>query len=239
MMSRLGNALKRIQMADSEALLCRLPVVCEGRTEIELLSVVLDRLLLPNHQNLAALGVRLIDGGGQPNAFGVIAALRGADFKVGVFLDEESDHSGRRAKLDDDPGVAREFFSSGTCTEVALATKLDECWLNELLEIADPDVPRPGDGRRQQITEALHAKGALAPTELAKSHGWDAIRESIGVCAHRNGWFKQRANAKALAHWLIEGRLPGEIADDVTRLWSGLQTLLDIKDESVDAPSVS
>lgn len=236
--SRLGHALKRIQLADSEALLCRLPLVCEGRTEIELLSVVLDKLLLPNHQNLAALGVRLVDGGGQPHAFGVIAALLGADFKVGVFLDDEPDNSGRRAKLDTDAVVARGFFASGTCTEVALATKLDERWLDELLDIADPAVPRPGDGRRQQITEALEAKGALTPTELAGSHGWDAVREAVGICAHRNGWFKQRDNAKALAHWLMEGRLPDEIVDDITRLWSGLQTLLDIKDEPVDAPSV-
>lgn len=226
---QLDESLARVQAADPEALLCRLPVVCEGATEVELLSVLLEGLAMQSGYSLAALGVRLVDGNGQPNAQNVIAALRSAQFQVGAFLDEERLYRGTREALDDDPEVARGLFTSGTCTEFALATTLEESALDELLDVADSAAPRIGDGRRQQLTEALGSTGALVPTSLIARHGLDAVRAALGECAHRHGWFKQRANSRALAHWLIDGRLPAAMASDMGDFWSQLSMLLPVR----------
>jgi hypothetical protein len=68
-LTRLSSSLAKTKDADPEALLCRLPVVCEGQTERELLRVLLEQHAKAAGYSLAALGIQLVDGGGQPNVF--------------------------------------------------------------------------------------------------------------------------------------------------------------------------
>lgn len=96
-LTRLSANLARTKVDNAEALLCRLPVVCEGQTEVEILRVLLDQLAERDGYSLAALGVQVVDGGGQPHVFGVVAAYREAGFRLGLFLDR-SPSTGERAQ---------------------------------------------------------------------------------------------------------------------------------------------
>jgi hypothetical protein len=232
---RLDPALARVQRADPEALLCRLPVVCEGPTEVSLLAALLDGLAMQTGYGLSALGVQLVDGGGQPNVFKMIRALREADFALGVFLDEEPVHTGSRRSLDDDVQIVRGFFSAGNCTETALAATLAAGHLDELLDVAGSEGPRPGDGRRQQLGEALELEHPCSVSEALAQRDTATVRKALGECAHRHSWFKQRLNSQALANWLSDGRLPAGMTSDLNSLWERICTLLPIPEESSDA----
>lgn len=231
---RLDPALARLHHAQPEALLCRLPLICEGQTEVALLEPLLDGLAMRTGYGLSALGVQLVDGGGQPNVFKIIAAMRAADFALGVFLDEEPAYSGSRQTLDGDKQIVRGFFSAGGCTETALATTLPAGRLDELLDLAGPEGARPGDGRRQQLGEALKRR-PCSVSEALTEHDEVTVRGAVGECAHRHSWFKQRLNAQALAGWLSEGRLPAAMTNDLNTLWERVCTLLWIPQENGDA----
>jgi putative ATP-dependent endonuclease of the OLD family len=232
---RLGPTLARVQRADPEALLCRLPLVCEGPTEVSLLAALLDGLAMQTGYGLSALGVQLVDGGGQPNVFKMIRALREVDFALGVFLDEEPVHTGSRRALDDDRQIARGFFAAGSCTETALAATLGTGHLDELLDVAGSDGPRPGDGRRQQLGEALELERPCSVSEALAQREEATVRSALGKCAHRHSWFKQLLNAQALASWLSDGRLPAAMTSDLSSLWERICTLLPIPEERSDA----
>jgi putative ATP-dependent endonuclease of OLD family len=208
----LSSDLAKTVREDPEVLLCRLPVVCEGR---------MDALILTAGTTLAALGVLLVDGGGQPQAFNVVDALRKTDFQVGAFLDEEAEHSGRRQRLDGDDGAALASFGR-RCTEEALAEHLPEALLDELVEVGNDQVPGIGHGRRQHLNSELGTPGGLSPTELAGHHGWPAVRQGIGRAAAKHNWFKQAGTARALALWLADGRLPEPMRANLADFWSAL-----------------
>ena len=221
----LGPALARTKEADTEALLCRLPVVCEGWTEVELLGGLLEGIAAADDFDLAAYGVRFVDGGGQPSAFDIASALRAVEFAIGAFLDRESAHSGRRERLKGDERVAYGTFSAA-CTERTLALELDERLIDELLEVSDGDHPKVGRYRRQQLAEALEDRGEQTPSELAQRHGWPRVRTAIGETAHRQGWFKARGHARALALWLGDGRLPPSMLAELQRFYAELKELV-------------
>jgi putative ATP-dependent endonuclease of OLD family len=232
---QLDPALARVQLSDPEALLCRLPLVCEGATEVAVLAALLDGLAMRTGYGLSALGIQLVDGGGQPNAFKMITALRKAGFALGVFLDEEPAHTGSRRSLDSDSQIARGFFSAGSCTEMALAATLPEPHLEELLDVVGSEGPRPREGRRQQLGEALELEHPHSVSEALTHRDIATVRTAIGECAHRYSWFKPRLNAQALASWLSDGRLPAAMTDDLNKLWERICTLLAIQDKSGDA----
>ncbi len=218
----LSSALNKLTLDDPEVLLSRMPVVCEGRTEVELLRALLDPLSVASGASLAALGVRLVDGGGQPHVFGVIDALRDAEFRIGTFLDEEVEHRGRRQKLEKDTSVVTGSFGSRS-TEEALAEHLRETLLDELLDVGKDQVfSGIGRGRRQQLNDELGTPGERTPSELAEEHGWPKVREALGKTAAEHNWFKQAGTASSLADWLSDGRLPDPMRDKLAEFWVDL-----------------
>jgi putative ATP-dependent endonuclease of the OLD family len=231
----LSAALARTVHDDSEVLLCRVPVVCEGQTELQLLRELLDTLILTSGTTLAALGVRLVDGGGQPHVFDVADGLREADFRIGAFLDEETEHSGRRKRLKADEGVELASFGS-RCTEEALTQHLPEARLDELIDVGRDQVPGIGHGRRQHLNLEFEEPGELAPSELAVNKGWPAVREAMGRAAANRGWFKQRDAARWLALWLADGRLPAPMQKHLVDFWDALSPWAHLTTGPADDP---
>ena len=224
-MSPLPEALQKVGQRDPEALICRLPIVCEGNTEIEMLLVLLGKLAKADRRDLAAMGVRLVDGQGQPQAFSVIEGFRQAEFPVGAFLDREFAHVGRREALPKAGLAVLGMFSSGASTEHALASSLDSSLLDELLEVGSDVYGRIGDGRRNQLNIALGKPGELAPSALVRQHGLEKVRQAVGDVAHKSDWFKPRDHSRALARWLADGRLPERMEDDLRDFYVNLKLL--------------
>lgn len=232
-LTRLSPDLARTKDENAEALLCRLPVVCEGQTEVEVLRVLLDQLAERDGYSLAALGVQLVDGGGQPHVFSVVDAYRAAGFRLGLFLDEEPVHSGARAERAGYDEVSAATWSGATCIEDALAKGLTLAQLDDLLEVGDPGADRLAEGRRQQLCAKLEHQGELGVVALAAVYDEAKVREAWAAAAHKpskkvSGWFKPRANAEALGAWLGEHGLPVGMREVLDEFWTVLSAAVPV-----------
>lgn len=235
-LTRLSADLSRTKADNAEALLCRLPVVCEGQTEVELLRVLLDQLAERDGYSLAALGVQVVDGGGQPHVFGVVDAYREAGFRLGLLLDEEPAHSGTRAACAAHDEVFAAAWADAVCTEDALSKGLTLKQLESLLNLGDADDERLAERRRQQLCARLGHQGELGVTALAEAYGEPEVRAAWAAVAHKpskgkSGWFKARANAEALSMWLAEHGLPDDMRRVLDELWADISAAV-----SVSAP---
>jgi putative ATP-dependent endonuclease of the OLD family len=216
----LSSSLARTKDENAEALLCRFPVVCEGQTECELLRVLLDDIATVAGFSLAALGVQVVDGGGQPNVFGVIDGYCEAGFQLGMFLDNELMHSGQRQQRAARAEVSSGAWSNAICTEEAVAAALTLVELDELLEVGDPEVPRLGERRRKQLCDALGHPGELGVVELSELLDSEiGVRQGWAKAAHKSGWYKNRAHARGVSAWLQHRGLPEPMRTDVAEFW--------------------
>ena len=232
-LTRLSADLALTKDDNAEALLCRLPVVCEGQTEVEVLRVLLDQLAERDGYSLAALGVQLVDGGGQPHVFSVVDAYREAGFGLGLFLDQEPVHSGARAERAANEKVSAATWSHATCTEDALARGLTLEQLESLLAVGEASDERLAERRRQQLCAKLEHQGELGLVELAATYGELKIRAAWAAVAHKPskkqaGWFKSRANAEALGLWLAEQGLPAEMRRVLDEFWAALSAAVPV-----------
>jgi putative ATP-dependent endonuclease of OLD family len=232
-LTRLSANLARTKDDNAEALLCRFPVVCEGQTEVEVLRVLLDQLAERDGYSLAALGVQVVDGGGQPHVFGVVDAYREAGFRLGLFLDEEPVHGGTRAACAAREEVFAAAWPDAVCTEEALAKALTLEQLETLLDVGDAADERLAERRRQQLCAKLDHQGELGILDLAEAYGESEVRAAWAAVAHKPskkqpGWFKPRANAEALAGWLAEHGLPARMRRVLDGFWDDISACVPV-----------
>jgi putative ATP-dependent endonuclease of OLD family len=196
--------LAAIKTADPEALLCRLPILVEGLTELGLLQTVLDGLLEAKGLTLDALGVRLIDGGGQPHVFPALDALREMNLQCGAFLDSELSQSGKRQKLADDSDVAFGTYTSSRCLEEALADSLPLHALDELIALPGPGGRDRTEARYQQMSSLAGTQSRTRLADLATDIEESECREMFAKAANQSEWFKGREGGAAVGVYLLE-----------------------------------
>ncbi|MHB8510084.1 MAG: ATP-dependent nuclease [Candidatus Dormibacteria bacterium] len=198
---RVAGVLHRAMIRDPEALLCRLPLVCEGATEIG----VLTTLFRSAGHDIDVLGIRLVDGGGHTDALALIESLSHLGVEVLGLVDNEIFGSGKRAEVAALPGVRLTQPEGGRCIEEAIVNAIPP----EALEAL---VARPGDDgpylqvndRLQTITGDLGAQSRKPVAELIAEHGEAKLRETIGRIAARKGWFKSVQGGEDLGAFLLD-----------------------------------
>lgn len=164
-MVALPVGLDRLHRDDPEALLSRLAVLVEGLTELGLMEVLLEREAAMRGTTVGAVGIRLVDGEGQPSVFKVTAALTAAKQRFGVFLDTESVHQGKRDELVAADHVAFGTYTNARCLEEALSKQLSIDHLEELINLPGPAGHDLSTSRYQQLNEAAGKPGLQAPAE--------------------------------------------------------------------------
>lgn len=223
-----GGAVASLKQDDPEAFLCRIPVICEGATEVGLLEELLGSFAAAEHVSLDALGVRLVDGGGQPRALSLAEELMASGMEIGVFLDDETEFSGRRAKLAAS-GACAAGLSAGRCTEVAVAASVSLDALKELLKHPGSDGSNPYDRRIQRVTERLGKQGRPTLAELVEEHGEALVRKAVGEAAHASpGWFKSREGGRLLGQFLVVAEGGDAVIGDIKSLWLELSDRLQL-----------
>lgn len=90
------DQLTRLLEHDPNAFFARLPVVCEGDTEVGLLAAYM-KTSLP--YDFAAAGIHLVDGRGQPDALRTLEAFLSSGMTCAGFVDNEENHSGLRDRI--------------------------------------------------------------------------------------------------------------------------------------------
>lgn len=219
-------SLESIKNADPEALLCRLPVLVEGQTELGLVETAFAPLVASIGTTLGALGIRLVDGGGQPRVFGPLRALRDMGLRCGSFLDTEEAHGGKRQELADDPGVAFGTYSAGKGLEDALAVTLPIEALEGVVRLPGPGRRDVSDGRYQQVNELAGNQARTLLSDLAGDLGEERCRDLFATAAKKGAWFKTREGGATIAHYLLENHPSCQILRDVGQFWDRVMGLV-------------
>lgn len=200
--------LTRVLSEQPDAFFCRLPVLCEGNTEIGLLQVWLPKQL---GNDLAALGVELVNGGGQPGVLTTIRAFADAGIPVAGFVDNENEHSGTRGSL-----TVPVFVWTGVKNiEEAIATHLPTHQLEALIELAASHNGVDARNYLTQVRDQLTSGGMildeLGLDRFLSACGETEVRAAIGQVMSKHSWFKSVAGGEALALYLEEAGMPAPI----------------------------
>jgi putative ATP-dependent endonuclease of OLD family len=222
----LSMGLERMRSEDPESLLCRIPLVLEGQTEIGVLRPLLEKKAGEQGTTLGALGIRLVDGGGQPKVFGITDALTKAQQRFGAFLDDEREHKGKRASLAATEGVAFGTYGGARCLEEALSKQLAIEDLDQLITLKDTSERDYSDARYQQINGRLGPQGRRTMVELAAEHGEERCREEFGAAANSGSWFKSPQTSRALGEYLRDHHADSQVVRDAEGLWSSMIDLI-------------
>jgi putative ATP-dependent endonuclease of the OLD family len=220
------DGLERIRRQDSEGLLCRLPALVEGQTELGLLECLLEEQAENTGTSLGALGIRLIDGDGQPSVFKVTDALRGTGQRFAAFLDTEETHVGKREELRSAQQVAFGTWSEARCVEDALSKQLSLEHLDRLIATPGLDGRSRSDARLQQLNQHIAAQSRKTLVELATEHDEEDCRTCFSEVANKCGWFKTRADAIVVGRFLLEHRPDIQIVTDVNVFWEATISLM-------------
>jgi hypothetical protein len=208
----LDRSLSKLLKTDPEAFFAPYPALCEGVTEVGFLRAVLPRLF---NCDLDALGVRLIDGEGQPSVFEKVRAFYDAGLQCAAFLDNESAHSGCRAEMKQ---KCRLFVWEGVKNiEEAIATSLPLERFAELILTAAGGSNRAKSYEDQMRSCLPEHPAGERPTfsELADIHGEVTVRRAFGTAMQSGEWLKTRATGLAIGLKLLEWGLPDLIASAV------------------------
>lgn len=222
----LPSGLEAIRRSDPEALLCRIPLILEGQTEMGVLRPILERKAAEIGTTLGALGVRLVDGAGQPKLFAITDELIKAGERFGAFLDEEKDHKGRRAALSAADHVAFGTYTDAGCFEEALSKQLSIKDLDLLIEAPDATGRNHSDSRYQQLNSELGAQARKTLTELEAEIGEQRCREAFGDAAKKRDWFKSLQAGLAVGEYLCENHSDIQIVRDGESFWEAISSLI-------------
>jgi len=208
--------LERLMHLDPEALLSRLPIVCEGATEVGLVDFMLETL---GGADPSAFGIHLIDAGGHDHALELLEALAGDGYHTCGLVDNERFSSGKRAALATAPLIRLYMAPGGRCLECAVANAIPLNAMEALTELPGTAGPflKVVD-RLQAISTRLGKQSRASLPDLVASFGEGRVRDAVGEAATTGEWFKS----------LDAGRQLGEFAH--TNLESNHEFLTTFRD---------
>lgn len=220
------EALDAVRRQNAEALLSRMPTLAEGQTEMGLLEPLLQQHAAEAGTTLGALGVRLIDGGGQPKVFKITEALTEAGQRFGAFLDSEATCRGKRAALQEADHVGFGTYSGAYCLEEALSKQLSLAALDELIATPGADGRDSSKARYQQLTQLAGDQSRTTITQLAAERGEMPCRELFSQAANEYRWFKTRDDGRVVGAFLRDHHPGVQIVRDVAAFWEALIGLI-------------
>ncbi|HET6998187.1 MAG TPA: hypothetical protein VFI03_06320 [Solirubrobacterales bacterium] len=214
--------MERIRRSDPEALLCRIPIILEGQTEIGVLRPILERKATEFDTTLGALGIRLVDGGGQPKVFGITDELVSVGERFGAFLDDEVEHKGRRASLAASDNVAFGTYTGARCLEEALSKQLSIEDLDLLIVAPDTTGREHAESRYHQLNDGLGAQSRKTLAELAGDLDEERCRTVFSEVANKRGWFKTPQTSALVGEYLCDKHADIQIVRDAENLWTSV-----------------
>jgi putative ATP-dependent endonuclease of OLD family len=220
-----GQHIARVQKQAPDALLARLPVLCEGDTEAGLLDPVLNAFADQDGLgDIDGLGLRLVARGGQPLVLDEAEEFLAAGLHIGLFVDNERNLDGRRAALAANPTCA---FGSWTSlagvrnVEEAVAASLPWPQLSDVIEFAAAHLDRPLVDLLHQVNQQIGRPGRASLAELRDQHGEGAVRMAVAAAmqSRNSAWFKSLQGGRALGQLLLDLGMPDPMAVDLRAFW--------------------
>lgn len=212
------------------ALLSRLPILCEGPTEVGFLPPLLAAVAKANGvDSLEAVGIAFVQMRGQPSMFVPAEALLANGIRIGVFCDNEARHSGQRASIKANPLCAFGTWEGACDIEDALARFLPWEKLTELVALAADESSRKADDLLRQVAEKANLPGKRTLDELRARADEATVRRALSEAMgselnvsdddRRAGWFKKIEAGRALGVTLQEWGLPPQMQRVIDAFW--------------------
>ena len=202
-----GNEIGGLLTSHPEAVLARLPVICEGITE----EGFVTRLLIAKFgEGFSVRGIFCVDGGGHDRALAICKALLKAGFQIAAVADDE----GRRHRSWEEIGkqAALLRWEDGAALEHALLGALPDEVLPTVVSWPEEFGGRPARHCLPELREAVGAEDKdLTAQQLLEEYGREVFVKALcaAACPPREGkrkptgWFKSFKGGFLLADKLL------------------------------------
>jgi len=197
--------LKKTLQNDPEALLAKLPIVCEGKTELGFTQVILE-----NHfgEDYRARGIHPFEVvGGNSAALIVCQKFIETEIPFTCVADDEGTHTGSwQAVIERSPCLR---WDNQQCIEQVIFGLLPAERLLEILDWAEFVNSREKRHLIPEVRKALGADVTLPESEWPSAFGKAALLKAITEIAvppasKNKGWFKSIAGGRCLAMKMLE-----------------------------------
>ena len=159
-----GEELGIIASTQPEALFAKLPLVCEGVTEVGFITRMLEHRF---GIGFSCRGFHCLDAGGHYKALPIAKALLAAGFAFAAVVDDEGKKSGSWERIGSAGIMLR--WENGACLEVAILSALPDDLLQETHLWADRASNRNAIHQLAEIRQALELpKGMLVEEMFAQ-----------------------------------------------------------------------
>lgn len=222
-----GNGVERVRAHAPEALLSRLPLLCEGVTESGFVRIVFNSYARADGVlDIDSLGIMPVGMGGDSYTLNAAEQMVQAGWSLAVLVDNEDQGAGRRATVGALPGCCLGVWPDVRNIEEAVAQWLDWSRLPSVLVLATgPHADL--DSLLQQVGDAAGHPGKKTLDELRAFSDETAVRRALGVAMNKGRWFKNEAAAGALAeHLLSTGGLPPRMDEVLREFWGRIRGAL-------------
>lgn len=201
-----GNELNLIAASQPEALFAKLPLVCEGATEVGFATRILEQRF---GEGFSCRGVYCLDAGGHFKALPICKALLAAGFPLAAVVDDEGKKGGSWAKVSEKANLLR--WDGGACLEVAVLSVMPDAQLREVHLWAEQVTHRNAAHQLAEIRSKLAAEKGVPVEQLFEKAGRAAFLAAALASAcpkpeankKPRGWFKSFEGGYFLADKLL------------------------------------
>ena len=201
-----GTTIATIVRAHPEALFAKLPVICEGLTEVGFATRVLEDQFGPGY---SCRGLFCLDAGGHYQALPVCKELIEAGFPIAAIVDDEGKKVGSWGEIRASAILLR--WQDGASLEVAVLSAMPDSMLREVHGWVDEAIQRNAIHQLAELRRQLGLEKGLTPAEMFELVGRDRFLQALIACAcpkpegnrKPRGWFKSFEGGYLLADKLI------------------------------------
>lgn len=198
--------MNSIATTQAEALFAKLPVVCEGVSEVGFATRILEHRF---GEGFSCRGLFCLDAGGHFKALPICEALLAAGFPLAAVVDDEGKKAGSWARIGAKANLLQ--WDGGACLEAAVLSAMPDAQLQEVHLWAEKVTHRNAAHQVAEIRRELAAEKGLATTELFEHAGRAAFLAAVLASAcpkpengkKPRGWFKSFDGGYLLADKLL------------------------------------
>lgn len=201
-----GDEITAIAGAQSEALFAKLPIVCEGVTEVGFANRLLEKRF---GDGFSCRGVFCVDAGGHDRALPICQQLTKVGYSIAAIVDDEGKKGGSWASIAKKAVLLR--WKDGACLEAAVLSVLPDDMLCQVHEWVDQTMHRSAVHQLAEIRNELKLEKGLTAKQMFEQTGRDQFLAALLARAcpkpegkrKPRGWFKTFDGGYLLAEKLI------------------------------------